>query len=131
MVPRFLTYSMMNKCVSPRRDSQFQKVCCFIEGKHHFSKQAFRLGHMHVFKFMRCFAMAKQHFQHAHAIQKLSMGNRKPWIKPKQPRFQNQWIAETIENTNKTKKTKISEPMGSQSHREYKKQENQDFGTNG
>ena len=47
-------------CVSPRRDAQCQQVCCFIEGKHNFSKQAFLLGHMHVFKFMRCFAMAKQ-----------------------------------------------------------------------
>ena len=124
---------MMNKCVSPRRYAQFQKVCCFIEGKHHFSKQAFRLGHMHVFKFMRCFAMAKQHFQHAHFNQKLSMGNRQLWIKPRQPRFQNQWIAKTIENTKYTKKTKISEPMGSQNHREYKQQnkENQDFRTNG
>ena len=63
--------------------------------------------------------MAKQHFQHAHVNQKGSMGNHKPWIKPKQPRFQNQWIAKTIENTKQTKKTKISEPMGSQNHREY------------
>ena len=66
--------------------------------------------------------MAKQHFQHAHVNQKGSMGNQKPWIKPRQPRFQNQWIAKTIENTNKNKKTKISEPMGSQNHREYKKE---------
>ena len=132
MVPRFLAYSMMKKCVLPRRDAPFQEVCCFIEGKHHFSKQAFCLGHMHVFKFMRCFAMAKQHFQHAHVNRKLSMGNRKPWIKPRQPRFQNQWIAKTIENTNKNKKTKISEPMGSESHREYQtNKDNQDFGTNG
>ena len=57
-------------------------------------------GHIHVFKFMRCFAMAKQHFQYAHVNQKKSMGNHKPWIKPKQPRFQNQWVAKTIENTN-------------------------------
>ena len=102
-----------DESVSPRRDAPFQKVCCFIEGKHHFSKQAFRLGHMHLFKFMRCFAMAKQHFQHAHVNQKVSMGNRKPWTKPRQPRFQNQWIAKTIENTKQTKKTNISEPMGS------------------
>ena len=81
---------------------------------------------------MRCFTMAKQHFQYARVNQKRSMGNHKPWIKPKQPRFQNQWIAKTIEKTNKNKKTKISEPMGSQNHRENKtKQENQDFRTNG
>ena len=120
MVPRLLAYSMMKKCVSPRRYAPFQKTCLCIEGKHHFSKQAFRLGHIHVFKFMCCFAMAKQHFQHAHVNQKGSMGNHKPWIKPKQPRFQNQWIAKTIENTKQTKKTKISEPMGNENHREYK-----------
>ena len=67
--------------------------------------------------------MAKQHFQHAHVNQKGSMGNQKPWIKPRQPRFQNQWIAKTIENTKQTKKTKISEPMGSQHHREYQNNE--------
>ena len=122
MVPRFLAYSMMKKCVSPRRDAPFQKIhAVLLRGKHHFSKQAFRLGHIHVFKFMRCFAMAKQHLQHAHVDQKGSMGNRKPWIKPRQPRFQNQWIAKTIKNTKRTKKTKISEPMGSQNHREYNK----------
>ena len=120
MVPNLLAYPVMKKCASPRRDAQFQKICCIIEGKHHFSKQAFRLGHMHVFKFMRCFAMAKQHFQHANVNQKLAMGSWKPWIKPRQPRFQNQWIAKTIENTKQTKKTKISEPMGSENHREYK-----------
>ena len=116
MVPRLLAYSMLKKCVSPRRDAIFHKTCCFIEGKHHFSKQSFRLGHIHVFKFTRCFAMAKQHVQHAHVNQKGSMGNHKPWIKPRQPRFQNQWIAKTIDNT-KNKKTKISEPMDSQNHR--------------
>ena len=31
------------------------------------------------------------------------------------------WTDKTIENTKKNKKTKISEPMGSQNHREYKK----------
>ena len=40
---------------------------------------------------------------------------------PRQPRFQNQWVAKTIENTNKTKKTKIPEPMGSQSNVEKSK----------
>ena len=62
VVPRLLAYSMMKKCVSPRRDAPFQQLCCFVVcwGKHHFSKQAFRLGHIHVFKFMRCFAIAKQ-----------------------------------------------------------------------
>ena len=94
----------------------FFKICCFIDRKHHLSKQAFRLGHIHVFKFMRCFAMAKQHFQHARVNQKISMGNRKPWIKPRQPRFQNQWIAKTIENTKQIKKTRISEPMGSKNN---------------
>ena len=73
---------------------------------------------------MRCFAMAKQHFQHAHVHKKGSMGNQKPWIKPKQPRSQNQWIAKTIDNT-KNKKTKSSEPMGSQNHREYQKKQQQ------
>ena len=68
----------VEECVSPRRDAPFQKLCGFIEGKHHFSKQAFGLGHINVFKFMRCFAMAKQHFQHAHVNQKGSMGNQKP-----------------------------------------------------
>ena len=58
VVPRCLAYSMVNKCVSPRRDASFQQTCCFIEGNHNFSKQAFRLGHIHAFKFMRCFAMA-------------------------------------------------------------------------
>ena len=105
MVPRFLACSMLNKCVSPRRDAPFQQVCCFIAGKHHFSTQAFRLGHIHVFKFMRCFAMAKQHFQHAHLNQKGSMGNQKPYIKPRKPRFQNQCVAKTKETT-KTKQTK-------------------------
>ena len=129
MVPRFLAYSMLKKCVSPRRDAAFQNTCCFVEGKHLFSNQSFRLGHIHVFKFMCCSAMAKQHFQHAHVNQKGPMGNQKLWIKPRQPRFQNQWIAKTIENT---KNNKISEPMGSQSHREYQtNQENQDFTTNG
>ena len=108
MVPRCLTYSMLKKCVSPRRDAPFQKLCCFIVGKHHFSKQAFRLGHIHVFKFMRCFVMAKQHFQHAHVNQRGSMGNQKPYIKPTKTRFQNQWVTKTIEKTKKTKKTKIS-----------------------
>ena len=123
MAPPLLPYSMLKKCVSPRRDAPFQKhkTCCFIEGKHHFSKQAFRLGHIHVFKFMRCFAMAKQHFQHAHDNRKGSMGNQKPWIKPRQPRFQNQWIAKNAREYKQNKKTKISEPMGSQNHREYKK----------
>ena len=65
-------------CVSPRRDAPFQQLCCCIVGKHHFSKQALRLSHIHVFKFMRCFAKAKQHFQHAHVNQKGSMGNQKP-----------------------------------------------------
>ena len=52
--------------------------------------------------------------------------------KTKKQRFQNQWVAKTIEKTKKTKKTKMSEPMGSQNHRENKKQqENQDFITNG
>ena len=37
----------------------------------------------------------------------------------RKPRFQNQWVAKTIENTKKHQKTKISEPMGSQNHREY------------
>ena len=74
MVPRLLAYSMVNKCVSPRRDAPFQNTCVIlIEGKHNFSKQAFRLGHIHVFKFMRCFTMAKQHFQHAHVNQMGSM----------------------------------------------------------
>ena len=74
MAPPLLEYSMLKKCVSPRR-APFQNICCFIEGKHHFSTQAFRLGHIHVFKFMRCFAMAKQHFQYAHVNHKGSMGN--------------------------------------------------------
>ena len=122
---------MLEKCVSPRRDAPIHNICCFIEGKHHFSKQSFRLGHIHVFKFMCCFAMAKQHFQHVHVNQKGSMGKHKPWIKPRQPRFQNQWIAKTIENTQNNKKTKISEPMGSQNHREYKQQQTkQDFRIN-
>ena len=69
---------------------------------------------------MRCFAMAKQHFQHAHVNQKGSMGNHKPSRKPRKPRFQHQWVAKTIEKTNKNKKTKISGPMGSQNHRENK-----------
>ena len=132
VVPRFLADSMMKKCVSPGRDAPFQKTYCFIEGKHHFSKQAFRLGHIHVFRFMRCFVMARQHFQHARVNQKGSMVNQKPRIKPRQPRSQNQWIAKTIEKTNKNKKAKISEPMGSQSHREYQTNQNkQDFRTNG
>ena len=125
----------------------FKKHAVLLRG-HHFSKQALRLGHIHVFKFMFCFVMAKQHFQHAHVNQKKSMGNKQPWIKPKQPRFQNQWIAKAIENTkqktinlrfqnqwvaktiektNKTKKTKISEPMGNQSHREYTKKQTTKF----
>ena len=28
----------VKKCVSPKRDALFHKTCCFIEGKHHFSK---------------------------------------------------------------------------------------------
>ena len=75
-------------------------------------KRCSHLGHIHVFKFTRCFAMPKQHFQYAHVNQKRSIGNHKPWIKPKQPRFQNQWIAKPIENAKQ-------------------KQENQDFRTNG
>ena len=136
MVPPFLAYSMLTKCVSPRRDAPFPNICCFIEGKHHFSTQAFCLAHIHVFKCMRCFAMAKQHFQHAHVNQKGSMGNQKPYVKPRKPRFQNQcvaktiettnmksrcqnqWVAKTIEKTNKNKTTKISEPMGNENHRE-------------
>ena len=78
MVPIVFAYSMLKKCVSPRRDAPFQKLCCFIVGKHHFSKQAFRLGHIHVFKTTR--------------------------------------IAKTIEKITNNKKTKISEPMGSQNH---------------
>ena len=47
------------------------------------------------------------------------MGNQKPQIIPRKPRFQNQCAAKTIEKTNnKNRKTKISEPMGSQNHRE-------------
>ena len=38
-------------------------------------KKCSHLGHIHVFKFMRCFAMAKQHFQYAHVNHKGSMGN--------------------------------------------------------
>ena len=71
---------------------------------------------------MCCFAMAKQHVQHAHVNQKGSMGNQKPWIKPGQPRFQNQWIAKNLREYKTNKKTKISDPMGSQNHREYNKQ---------
>ena len=72
------------------------------------------------------------------------MGNQKPWIKPRQPRFQNQWIAKTKENTNKNrenqdfrtngqpkpsriqkhiKQNNISEPMGNENNREYTKQQ--------
>ena len=61
----------VEKCVSPKRDATFQKLCCFIVGKHHFRKHAFRLGNIHVFKLMLCFAMAKQYFQHAHVNQKI------------------------------------------------------------
>ena len=32
------------------------------------------------------------------------------------PRFQDQWLAKAIEKNKKTKKNKISGPMGSQSH---------------
>ena len=132
MAPPLLPYSMMKKCVSPRRDAPFQKTCCLIEGKHHFSKQAFRLGHIHVFKCMCCFAMAKQHFQHAHVNQKGSMGNQKPWIKPRQPRFQNQWIAKTIEKTNKYKKTRCQNQWVAKTIENTKRnRENQDFRTNG
>ena len=49
----------------------------------------------------------------------------------RKPRFQNQWVAKTFENTKTTKKTKISEPMGNENHREYKtNQKYQDFRTN-
>ena len=121
VAPPLLAYSMMEKCVSPERNAPFQKTCCYIEGKDHFSKQASRLGHICVFKFMRCFAVAKQHFQHAHVSQKRSVGNQKPCIKPRQQGFHNQWIHKTIENTKNMKKTIISEPVGSQSNRKYKK----------
>ena len=116
------------------------KVMLFYCGKHHFLKQAFRLGHIHVFKFMRCFAMAKQHFQHAHVNQKGSMGNQNhrenkktrfqnQWVaktiektsNTRKPLFQNQWVAKTIERTKQNKKTKISEPRGNQHHRENSK----------
>ena len=30
VVPRCLAYSMLKKCVSPRRDAPFQKLCCFL-----------------------------------------------------------------------------------------------------
>ena len=112
MAPPCLAYSMLKKVFRLGETLHFKKTCCFVEGKHNFSKQALRLGHIHVFKFMRCFAMAKQHFQHAHVNQNVSMGNQKPWIKPKQRRSHNQCIAKTIDNTTK-------------------QQENQDFRTNG
>ena len=41
-------------------------------------------------------------------------------MKLRKPRFQNQWVAKTIEKTKQNKKTKISEPMGNQNHRENK-----------
>ena len=73
-----LAHFMLTYSVSPRRDATFQQLCCFIVGKHNFWQQAFRLGHIHVFKFVRCFAMAKQYLQHAHVNQKGSMGSQKP-----------------------------------------------------
>ena len=52
--------------------------------------------------------------------------------KTRKPRFQNQWVAKTIENTQTNKTTKISEPMGNENHREYQKQQQkQDFRSNG
>ena len=78
VVTPFLAYVMLKKMFSPARDAPFQKLCWFITGKHHFWTQTFSLGHIHVVKFMRCFAMAKQHFQHAHVNQKGSMGNQGP-----------------------------------------------------
>ena len=80
-------------------ETHISKHMLFYCGKHHFWKQAFRLVHIHVFKFMRCFAMAKQHFQHANVNQKGSTGNQQPSRKP-----------------TTTKKTKISEPMDSHNH---------------
>ena len=91
---------MLKYNVSPRRDATFQKLCCLTVGKHHFWKQTFRLGHIYVFKFVRCFAMAKQHFQHAHVSQKGSMGNKQLSRQPnktRKPRFQDQWVAKAIE----------------------------------
>ena len=41
-------------------------------------------------------------------------------MKLRKPRFQNQWVAKTIEKTKQNKKTKMPEPMGSQNHRENK-----------
>ena len=45
--------------------------------------------------------------------------------KTRKPRFQNQWVAKTIENTQKQQPSKISEPMGNENHREYNKQRQQ------
>ena len=40
----------------------------------------------------------------------------------RKPRFQDQWVAKTIEKTEQNKNTKISEPMDSQNHGENNKQ---------
>ena len=115
-MPTCLAYVMLEKCVSLRRDAKCQQLCCFIVGETPLLKTSVSLWpYACFFKFMRCFAMAKQHFQHAHVNQKGSMGNQT------QSRKQQN-----------NKKTKIPGSKGSQNHRENQQtQENQDFRTNG
>ena len=131
-----LAYSMLKYSVSPRRDATFQHFMLFYFGETPLLKTSVSPKPYTCVQVYACFAMAKQHFQHAHSKWHWLLAYQKPLMQPQRklnknekPRFQDQWVTKTLEKTKANKKTKISGPMDSQHHREN--QNTQDFRTNG
>ena len=133
----FLAYAMLEY-------SPFASARRYICWKHQVWTKPFRLGHIHVFKLIRCFAwrnstlsmhifsrkdqwVTNKHRNNKNQIRKPRFQDQ--WVakihqeNPKETTFQDQWIATTIEKTRQIKKHKMSRPMGSQSH--WEKQQNQ------
>ena len=68
-----------SKCVlSPRRNAMSKQIVWLTVGKHHFSKQACRLGQIQRFTWMCCFVVAKHNVQRAAFKCNRSLAYQKP-----------------------------------------------------